>query len=69
MIIKAIYTSPNLSKHFKNGKIYRLDFNIVSRTFGSPKDCVQIEKTNDFDELTTKKYNSLKEFLKHWCLC
>lgn len=68
MIIKALYKSPNLSKHYKQGKSYKLDFNIVSRTFGSTKDCIKIEKTNDYYEVTTKKYSSLKEFLKHWLI-
>lgn len=69
MKIKAIYKSPNLAcNHYKHGKKYSLDFNIVSRSFGSINSCIEIQKCEDFEGKSIKKYSSLKEFLNHWTI-
>jgi hypothetical protein len=67
MKVKARFKGTNGSLGYKTGKMYKLDFGVVS-VFGTAKSRIEISDSHvsSWDKNTICQYASLKKFLENW---
>lgn len=63
---KFIGTDNRKKFQYKFGRTYTLNFDIVSRSFGSIHSNIEISKFNEWERLSERSYSSLRKFLTQW---